>query len=156
MLKYFKNFKKYAFRLELLQRYDVEDEKESFLKFIDSGKVLNINSDWYKLIKESIKRNVVIQRVHVVKLPLSDYIKFEVGIYKKNIKAGEEVSLIDLDQFNKLNLGINFDFWLFDDEIVLKMNYDKNGKFLNFEEIHENIDKFVNIKNILLSQSKLL
>ena len=55
---------------------------------------------------------------------------------------------------NEYNNEINFDFWLFDDETVLKMNYDKEGRFLGIEKIKEDIKKYINLKNKLLKLSK--
>jgi len=40
-MDYFNKFTKYAFRLELLQKYDVDEEKESLNEFLKTGKVLS-------------------------------------------------------------------------------------------------------------------
>jgi len=126
------------------------------MEFIKIRNFNKINSDWQKILKNANKRRAKIKRVHVFKKPLSEYIKFEIESYKLNIKEGEEIYTIDKIDFDDLKLKIDFDFWLFDDNIVLKMYYDKGGKFLGFEEIPTNLNNFINIKNILLSKSKPL
>ncbi|GBE20136.1 MAG TPA: hypothetical protein ENG87_05570 [Candidatus Pacearchaeota archaeon] len=157
MLRYFKNFKKYAFRLELLQEYKVDGEKKDFEDFLKTGKIKKeYNDEEYLIIKNAKDRNASMSRVHVFELPLTDYLKFEFKMYKFNELAGEKIFLLDKLDFEKINSNINFDFWLFDDKIVLKMNYDKEGRFLGFEEIRTDLRKFIELKDKLLSISKAL
>jgi len=121
MANHFENFKKYAFRLELLQEYNVDGEKESIKEFLKTGKVSE-DKDWTNLIKSAISRGAFMERVHVIILPISKYLKYEIEAYKANIEAGEKVSFMLKEEFDKINTKINHDFWLFDDKIVLKMN----------------------------------
>lgn len=152
MLKYFENFNEYAFRLELLQKYSVESELKSFSDFFDNGKIdPNKNLRWHKIISGAKQRGAIINRVHVIRLPLSDYLKYELEEYKFNIIAGENIFLLNKNDFES---DINFDFWLFDDKIVLKMNYNQNGEFLSFEKITKDISKYIKLKNKLLAVSK--
>ncbi len=152
MANHFENFKKYAFRLELLQEYNVDGEKESIKEFLKTGKVSE-DKDWTNLIKSAISRGAFMERVHVIILPISKYLKYEIEAYKANIEAGEKVSFMLKEEFDKINTKINHDFWLFDDKIVLKMNYDLSGKFKGFEEI-KNASEFVKLKDITLLKSK--
>jgi len=155
MLNYFKSFNRYAFRLELLQAYDVSREQEDFNFFLKTGKINSSNnSSWHEIIQSAIKRNAKFQRVRVIQEPLSKYLQYEFEHYKSNIKAGDKVFLLKKEEFKKLNSDINFDFWLFDDEIVLKMNYDSSGKFLGFEVLNTNIEPFIKLKNNLLKIAK--
>ena len=156
-MDYFNKFTKYAFRLELLQKYDVDEEKESLNEFLKTGKVLEnkSNRDWANIIKNSLKRGAKMERVHIIKTPLSDYLKYEIEAYKLNIKAGEKISFVLKGDFDKVNKRIiNQDFWLFDDKIVLTMNYNSHGKFKGFTELTKNINKFIKFKNELLLKSK--
>ena len=54
----------------------------------------------------------------------------------------------------KINSEINCDFWLFDDKIVLKINYNSEDRFLGFEEMNENISEYIKLKDKLLSIAK--
>ncbi|MFA5070981.1 MAG: DUF6879 family protein [Candidatus Pacearchaeota archaeon] len=152
MDSYFENFEKSAFRLELLQKYSVDEELEDFSNFIKTSKINSKKySEWTEIISKAKSRGVIMQRVHIVDFPLSDYLKYEFEYYKISKKIGEQIFLLDKNKFNE---KVNFDFWLFDDRIVLKMNYDQDGKFLGFEKIIGNVDKFVKLKNKLLKISE--
>ncbi len=61
--------------------------------------------------------------------------------------------MLSQEEFDKIETNINSDFWLFDDKIVLKMNYDAEGRFLGFTEIRENIGEFIELKKRLLMQA---
>ncbi len=137
MKDYFNKFKKYAFRLELLQSYSVEQEKKDFMKFLKDGKVSkDENKEWYETIKNAKSRGAIIQRVHVISFPLSDYIKFEMEAYRYNMKEGEQIFTIPYRKFLKLMPKIKKDFWLFDDKIV-------------------KINDYIELKDILLSKAKI-
>lgn len=153
MEEYFKNFKKYAFRLELLQEYDVEEEKEAIKKFLKSNKI-EPDKEWINIIKKARRRKAIMHRARVIKLPLMDYLKFEIKAYQFNIASGENIYFIYQEEFDKLNSEINYDFWLFDDKIVLKMNYNNKGKFMGFVKIKSDIDKYIKFKDRLLSIAK--
>jgi hypothetical protein len=55
--------------------------------------------------------------------------------------------------FEKRSINIESDFWIFDDTTVLKMNYDENGAFINFEEIKD-VTPYLEIKKYLLENKK--
>jgi len=154
----FTNFKKEAFRLELLQKYDVEFERESFLEFLKTGKLVadKTTNAYSELITKAKKRGAEMKRIHVIKLPLSDYLLFEIAAYKFNIDSGEKVYLLLQEDFERFRSKINYDFWLFDDNVIFKMNYDVEGKFLGLDEVTEDISEFIELKNKLLSEATLL
>jgi len=62
--------------------------------------------------------------------------------------------LIPYRKFLKGSPKIKKDFWLFDDEIVLLVNYDKRGKFLGFKEAEEDILEYIKLKDVLLFKAK--
>lgn len=151
MINYFKNFKKYAFRLELLQKYDVYEEKDDFNNFLKTGKINVDLSEWSNIVKSAVLRNAVMNRVHVVRYPLSDYLRYEFLGYKYNLDFGENIFILDSKEYNN---EINSDFWLFDDEILLELKYDFNGKYLGYTELKDNIQKYIDLKNELLNKAK--
>lgn len=153
MEKYFRAFKKYAFRLELLQEYYIIEEKESFELFLKKGEIIqdSASKEWTSIIENAKKRGAKMQRVHIIKFPLSDYLKYEIEYYKINMKAGEDICFVLDKEYQKIKNKINHDFWLFDDKIALKINYDTKGKYLGFEEIKKETSKYINLKNKLLS-----
>jgi len=89
-MNHFETFRKYAFRLELLQEYKVEEEKAAFENFLKTGKVdEKQNADWHEIVRKAKARGAVMERVHVVDFPLSDYLRFEKEEYKLNELADD-------------------------------------------------------------------
>ena len=151
MLKYFNSFKKIAFRVETLQRYNVEEEKEAYKYFQQHKQLLDgFWKDWRDIVRQAKSRWAIMQRVHLIQFPISLYLLFEMEAYKKNIEAWEEIFYIP---FEKCSVEVKSDFWIFDDSIVLKMNYDKDGRFVNFEEIND-CSSYLQIKKILLENKR--
>ena len=151
MQNYFNSFKKNAFRVEILQRYDVSEEQDAYNYFLWNWKLPEwFWEDWCDIIRQARKRWATMQRVHLIQFPISQYLLFELEEYKNNIKAWEEIFYIP---FEDCLIKIESDFWIFDDMTVLKMNYDKDGAFLNFEEIKD-VNQYLGIKKYLLENKK--
>jgi hypothetical protein len=73
-----------------------------------------------------------VSRVHVLRSPLTDYLRYELGAYAGNITAGESIGIIDLAEQQVTGLP-DHDFWLFDDRDVYRMHYTPEGKFVGAE-----------------------
>lgn len=135
------NSEKSLFRFETLQYYDVGVNDLSDSEMIP----------WWEFIKnKTSKENVIMQRVRLIRYPVTEYTKNELEVHKKSIAYGDDIRVVDGDAFDaikneeqKLN-GINIDinFWLVDDEECLEMNYDKDGKWLGFE-VSNDIEKYI-------------
>ncbi len=151
MLKYFNSFQKSAFRVETLQRYNVNEEREAF-EYFQQHKELpdGVWKDWHDIIQQAKSRWATMQRVHLIQFPITPYISFEMEFYKKNIRYWEDVFYLP---FEDCSVEVDSDFWIFDDAVVLKMFYDKDGSFLKFEEIKD-IDAYLQIKNYLLENKR--
>jgi hypothetical protein len=74
--------------------------------------------------------------VHVVRLPLTDYLRYELGTYAENQAAGEDVRIAVVNDHPEL-ADLDRDFWLLDDELALLMDYDHDGRFLRMEPIRD-------------------
>ena len=132
--KLFEIFKEEAFRLETLPVYDVPEEIDAIKEFKETGKVINnIDNEWMNLLK--IGKTV--RRLRLLSNPLSNYELFELEVYKSNIKCGEDIRVINRDDFKeKLQ-----DFWIFDMKWIGIMIYDKNGKFIDMDFHEANQDE---------------
>ena len=135
--KNWRNAKKSIFRLEGRAEYKIPQEQENLKKW-KLGE-LNLENDkewqsWMKLLKSAGAKGIKPQRVRVVPKPLSDYIKYEVDTWQKySVKNGEEFFFMDEKEYQVIIAEFGFgpkDFWLFDDEKLLIMNYGKAGQFL--------------------------
>jgi len=155
MIHYFQNFKYSAFRLELLQNYSITSEQTSYYYFTQHQKINSIyHQDRYDIITTARQRWAIMERVHIIEKPFSPYLLYEIEAYKHNIQHGEKIFLLDNSDYNK---SIDHDFRLFDDEIVIKMYYNKQWEFVWYDEITDpdNIQKYIQCKNNLLWNKKL-
>jgi Family of unknown function (DUF6879) len=92
--------------------------------------------------------------VHVVTRPLSDYLRYEFEWgYTFNVKAGEEIKILDLT--DRENLGLpNEDFWMFDERSVVSMMYRPDGSQIGRELLdNPDIETYIRYKDIALEHS---
>lgn len=134
VLGLFRAIERDAFRLETLQTYDVPFEVEQLEAFRkgeplpDTPAVMRSRA----LIAELAETGRRIWRVHLVDLPLSDYLHYEFVAYEANIAAGEEVFLADRTGDPEL-AELRDDFALFDDSAVLWFRYDEDNRLLGYD-----------------------
>ncbi|GAA1986637.1 hypothetical protein GCM10009799_10180 [Nocardiopsis rhodophaea] len=134
LAEYFMNFTSSAFRLETLDVYRVDDETEYFERFMAGGEFPEDWHDnpWVRSITESGRK---LHRVHVLRTPLSDYLRFQLGWgYPGNVHDGEDIGIIDLSEREISGLP-DHDFWLFDEVDVLRMYYADDGTFEGAEHL---------------------
>lgn len=126
----FQSFKQSAYRLETLQAYAEAGESGPFNQYLKG--VLpppNWTQEWCDMTRSHIDAGRTMRRVHIVDLPLSNYMKFEIECgYVYNDKAGEAVRLLDRKKLSPELLKITQeDFWFFDNSTVMVNDYDKTG-----------------------------
>ncbi|GAA1461918.1 hypothetical protein NE857_13630 [Nocardiopsis exhalans] len=130
--QFFEDCRYTAFRLETLQVYDVSYEEEAFRRFLTDGEVITTSShqEWARIVGGRRR----FHRVHVVVEPLTDYLRFEcVWAYRTNVKAGEDVNVLPVSE-GSWPAGIpRSDYWLFDSEHLVRMNYASDGTMLTPE-----------------------
>ncbi len=127
----FEHFRQSAFRLETLDHYLVPQEEMLYAQFLrgetppPSG-----NEDWCQLVRRNIRAGKVMERVHVVPTPLSQYVKFEIAWgYVHNAAAGEKVYLLNRSDLTEGKAALG-DYWLFDDNTLVLMEYGEDGRFI--------------------------
>lgn len=130
------HFRRTAFRLEVRNTYDVEAERGRLERYLagEPGPDPNRSTPWLDELRADAAAGKRWQWVHVVRGPLSDYLRcsLEWG-YAANVAAGAQVRILDLAEQPQPDGLINEDFWLLDDEAVLIMAYDNQGRFLGAE-----------------------
>jgi hypothetical protein len=122
-----------ACRLETLQHYagDEEERQRAFL----AGEPLPPpgpgKRDDLELIAALMLARRVVQRVHVVGQPLSDYIRYELAAYADNAAAGEDIRIADRSAHRELG-DLGEDFTIFDagtsGASVILFRYDARGR----------------------------
>ena len=120
-------FRYRVFRLETLDYYYAPNEREPYARF-RAGQPVDPawREPWKRLVRDVRASGRIMQRVHVVSEPVSDYIRFELlHVYPANLEAGEDVRVIGKrESAGQLPTA---DYWLFDDDQVALLVYDDYG-----------------------------
>jgi len=128
-------FRHRVFRLETLDWYDAPNEHEPYARFL-AGKPADLawREPWKRLVRDVRASGRIMQRVHIVSEPISDYIRFELlRVYPANVEAGEDVRILGRSSVMGMLTGnlfqglLNADFWLFDDRLVAFLAYTPDG-----------------------------
>ncbi|QKW06565.1 hypothetical protein HUT18_09285 [Streptomyces sp. NA04227] len=127
----FENFERTAFRLETLAEYDVAEEREEIARFF-AGDDMGPEWDDNPWVRSMTDKGKTVSRVHVLRSPLTDYLRYELSAYPGNITAGESIGIIDLAEQEVTGLP-DHDFWLFDERDAYRMHYTPEGKFVGGE-----------------------
>ncbi|WP_060573694.1 MULTISPECIES: DUF6879 family protein [unclassified Pseudonocardia] len=117
----FETARESIFRLETLDFYAGDPNAE---RHRTGGSWLDTPSkdDWCRLVRRRTAEGVVMRRVHLVRRPLSAYLRYRIDWSNPlNIAAGEDCRIVEA--------GIDgaTDFWMFDDEVAWLMRYDAGG-----------------------------
>lgn len=146
-------------RLESIPEYNVAEDLVLFEKWRQGKFEHDKNSKkWLENLKRTKERGVKIQRVRIVSLPFSDYIKYEINFWKHSIQNGEEILFLENKEYEKIVERFEFipkDFWIFDDKTLIIFHYDKRGDFVKEEPVsyEERIKKYLELKKKLLNHA---
>ena len=90
-----------------------------------------VKGPWLERLSRDRAAGIRRYRVHLLRSPLSDYLRYECEWgYRYTSAAGEEVYILDTAEFTEpVDLPAE-DFWIFDDEHVVVMDYDDGGRFV--------------------------
>jgi len=137
--KFFDSYRHEAFRLETLSVYQVASERAEYETFLATG-ILDIPNDdpWLTRVRHFRRTGRWVGRVHVIRRPLTDYLRYEFAGYRCSVESGEDVRILDLTDRPDLGLPVQ-DFWLFDDTAVVRMDYAPDGTQLG-RELLEDVD----------------
>ena len=130
-----------AFRLETRQSYGGSGEDAAYAAFQAGGPRPPLDGDdltYLSDVRAARARGARWQRVHVVREPLSAYLRFELTWkYGPNVEAGEEIGLVVLGETEPwpAELPREVDFWLFDEGLLFELSYDPDGMWLSVNEI---------------------
>jgi hypothetical protein len=146
------NFQWSAFRLEVLPAYFIPQEAELLAAF-RRGEDVTVPDDhpWPPLVQRATQSGKTMQRVRLVAHPLSDYLRFELSLYPRSVEAGEDIRVASLDEHPELT-ACNQDFWLFDDEAAVVLDYDDRGGFLGSRP-DPDLGRYRNLRELALACS---
>jgi uncharacterized protein DUF6879 len=128
-----------AFRLETRQVYGVASEQAEYEHFLATGELDIPDSDqWLTRLRHFRRTGRWVGRVHVLRKPLTHYLRYEFAVYEFTVRSGEDVRILDLTDLPDPGLPTQ-DFWLFDETAVVLMEYDDDGNQLG-RELLEHVD----------------
>jgi hypothetical protein len=125
-------FEHTAYRLELLPAYS-DPSEETPLRAFTEGREPEVYPGkrvWVETVRQAAAEGRVMERVHVVSEPLSEYLRYEIGwSYVLNASAGERIRIMPLAAADvppgMARLG---DYWLFDSRTMVSMGYSEDGR----------------------------
>lgn len=128
------------FRLETLDHLDVSSDGGDFQRYLagQSGPDMDRKNAWLDVLRTEVAEGKHTYRVHVVRSPLTDYLRFDFEWgYVFNEQAGEHIGILDLAERDAPPELLLQDFWLIDDEHLVLMHYDQHGRFVGAEPVDE-------------------
>ncbi len=150
----FRDFQTEAWRLETLPAYNVPQEQEEIRAFLTGERIdPHAHSNEYTKDLKRVRREGKSKgRVHIVTRPLSEYLRYEFMYYLPHVWAGEDIRIMDVTDRENPLAGAQ-DFWMFDKEEVVLMNYEADGSQIN-REVHEgDLTPFIEYQRIALAES---
>ncbi len=153
--KHFDAFRSSAFRLELLPEYRVggseADDLQKYLAGQASIPPTRSHRPWVDDVARWVSEGKLVQRVRAVPKALTPYFRYEVEwCYPANLDAGEQIRFISSDQIT----DSASDFWLFDDQAALELQYASDGAYLGASKLsNDRIESLVTLKEMLLERS---
>jgi hypothetical protein len=152
----FETFARSAFRIEARDRYEVPAERDEFAAFragMSRHRRAPDVDPWLALLASATASGRTVDRVRLVTRPLTQYTRYEFACYTYNIAAGETVGIIERRWLAPDDQRwAREDFWIFDDEIVVVLDYDEQGRFLGVMQA-EQIDSYLEAKERAISLS---
>ncbi|MCO6003519.1 hypothetical protein NE236_00820 [Actinoallomurus purpureus] len=145
-LDLFSSFTSAARRLEVRRSYGVAEEDEPFQIFLAGA---DPDTAWFRpwldLMSRQTGSGKRVERVRVVDDPPSDYLRFEIAHTPLNLAAGEDIRYLLRDASQRLDLP-PYDYWIFDDRLLVFLRFDKSNRFLGFErtEVPEEVARHLN------------
>jgi uncharacterized protein DUF6879 len=146
----FTSFRHSAFRLETLPAYLIDGEAESLQLWREGQPEPAWRKDrpWLATVRAATAAGKFMERVRVVRRPLSEYVRFELDWgYPANVEAGEDIRILELGRDDQLpwipDPARGYDFWCFDAVTVVRLEYDGAGRFIRPVDVSDNEVPFI-------------
>lgn len=126
------SFRRSAFRLETRDTYALDYEAEDFRRFLAGDPEPPPRVDWWRpwldQIEEMAAEGRRVARVRLIAEPPSDYQRWELWAAPWHMAAGEDIRYMPHSLAAKLGLPGGIDWWLLDDERLILMWFDTQGR----------------------------
>jgi len=135
---YFDGIQREAFRLEALSSYAVSSESAGMRAYLagEPYEKSDAGQAFKEYVRGQVESGVRWHRVRVVSGPLSDYERweFEWG-YTVNEQIGYPTFVLDLSEAADPPALPGYDWWMLDEQVVLRFHYDNNGAFVGADAL---------------------
>lgn len=138
-------FERSAFRLELQDRYAVDEETELYRAFLRGERpspaaTVPAFKEWYGRILDHVRAGRSVERVRVQQSPPTDYQRFERWLDQWNTDAGERIRY--MTRLRAYEVGLlpdagDTDWWLLDDARLIVMHFDGDGHQVQTELVFD-------------------
>lgn len=135
----FRAFTESAFRFETLSVYQESGaQQESLEHFLATGEMTEQEepNEWDRMVMAHRQQGRTMRRVHTVRLPLTDYLRWELSFHEAT--SHEEIRILNIDEHPEFaaieELG---DAWLFDDRVGVRLCYDEDGQVTHPELVED-------------------
>ncbi|MFJ7626556.1 DUF6879 family protein [Streptomyces sp. NPDC097595] len=147
-------FKQEAWRLETLPWYQVPGEDGDIQDFLAGRRIdpRNYCSGYTEGLQKIRAEGRRKGRVHIVRQPLTDYLRFEFMYYEAHSQAGDDIRILDVTDRPDPLEGVQ-DFWLFDRSEVVLMNYADDGTQISRELYEGDPAPYIEYQRIALAES---
>lgn len=156
----FSEFRQSAFRLETMNRYDVDIEMpvvEAYLRGENPHPDETPLKDWFDNQAKSVAEGKTWTRVHTIAGEVTPYLKYELGwaYHWTEVCGGDMHILQEADPARHFRDLPYEDFWLFDDKTVVVMYYDDQTRFLGADKITDpvSVDRYRRARDVALQLS---
>lgn len=134
--------RKTQFRFDALEVYNVPTTGNDLERYLagEPEPDMDRKGRWLDKLRDEQARGLYRYKVWAVPTPLIDRTRFacEWG-YAYNVKAGEDVRILDLGKKPWPEGLLRHDFYLLDDEQVVRMHYDDEGHFVGAEVLADEV-----------------
>jgi hypothetical protein len=128
---FFDSFKRSVFRLENLDTYTTAHEQDRVARYL-AGEEFQppADSSWNEQMAGRVAAGCQWAKVHVLRDPTSAYFRYAAEWSWPNSSAyGQDVRILDLVRRSQPDDVPDEDFWIIDDEVVVRMHYDNDGRW---------------------------
>jgi hypothetical protein len=121
-----------AFRLETRDHYALGYEARDYERFLAGSPVPPPELDWWRpwldQIAAQVKEGKQLGRVRILAEPPTDYQRWELWAAPWHARAGEQIAYMPRSKARKIGLPDTSDWWLIDDEKLIIMRFDAEGR----------------------------
>jgi hypothetical protein len=146
-----------AFRLELLDQYDVDSDGDDFRRFVsgETAPTPERKRPWLQRLRQDAAQGILNHRVHVLRRPLTDYLRYEAEWgYAYNAAAGEDIGILDTTDQAPPDGLVDHDFWLIDDQYAIRMYYSDLGEFIGAEPAPDLLNTYRQARDVAIAAAE--